>query len=253
MTAKADAGAPCRFLDFDSRLFQRRIATMTARTIDRPGLERALAWCAERRIDCLYFLAAGDDAATLRLARDRGFEFVDVRMTLERSLSGAQAEAAGANRLRLAREADVPALREIAAASHVQSRFWVDERFDRRACAELYATWIERSCQGYADAVWVAEDERGVAGYLTCHRREGGAGEIGLVGVAGRAQGRGLGRALLARGIEWFRGAGCERARVVTQGANVPAQRLYQAAGFQTASVEIWHHLWRTADEGARA
>jgi dTDP-4-amino-4,6-dideoxy-D-galactose acyltransferase len=242
MTAKADSGASCRFLDFDSRLFQRRIATMTARTIDRPGLERALAWCTEQRIDCLYFLAAGDDAATLRIARDGGFEFVDVRLRLERALESGREGIPSA--VRPARPSDVSRLRELAAVTHRQSRFWVDERFDRAACAELYATWIERSCSGYADRVWVAEASGEPEGYLTCHRRDGGLGEIGLVGVAERAKGRGLGRALVAAGLAWFTEQGCGSASVVTQGANVPAQRLYQAAGFRTVSVEIWHHRW---------
>lgn len=255
MTGKVDPGGSCRFLEFDSELFRVRVATLPRRSIDAEGLDRALGWCAEQRIDCLYFLIEGDDAATLRLARERGFRFVDVRMTLERELGppGSAPAAAAPGIVRPAQESDVPALRDLAARSHVQSRFFVDERFDRRACAELYATWIEKSCRGYADAVWVVEHEGRPAGYLTCHRRAGGLGEIGLVGVAERAQGHGFGRALVARGLDWFRAADCARASVVTQGANVPAQRLYQAAGFHTAAVQVWHHLWLPSGSDRRS
>ena len=246
MTGEADPGGPCRFLEFDSDLFRIRVASLPRRSIEAEGLDRALAWCAEQRIDCLYFLVEGDDVETLRLARERGFQFVDVRMSFEREIGppGAAPAAAGTGIVRPARKSDIPALRELAARSHAQSRFFVDERFDRRASAELYATWIEKSCRGYADAVFVVDHEGRAAGYLTCHRREGGLGEIGLVGVAEPAQGRGFGRALVERGLEWFRASDCARASVVTQGTNVPAQRLYQAAGFHTASVQIWHHLW---------
>jgi ribosomal protein S18 acetylase RimI-like enzyme len=31
---------------------------------------------------------------------------------------------------------------------------------------------------------------------------------------------------------------------VVTQGRNVAAQRLYQRAGFVTASTQLWYHRW---------
>jgi len=31
---------------------------------------------------------------------------------------------------------------------------------------------------------------------------------------------------------------------VVTQGLNVPAQRLYQKSGFLVSSVYLWYHLW---------
>jgi hypothetical protein len=31
---------------------------------------------------------------------------------------------------------------------------------------------------------------------------------------------------------------------VVTQGRNLPAQRLYQSRGFRTQRLQVWHHLW---------
>jgi ribosomal protein S18 acetylase RimI-like enzyme len=257
MTASSAASGICRALDFDSKLFGVPIATMNPRTTDGDGLDRAIAWCREHRIRCLYFLADARETGLLKLVSERGFRFVDARLTLDRSVAtdGTPRPSPGGVPVlvRLAAAADLPALRDIAVASHVRSRFWVDERFDRRACARLYATWIEKSCEGWADAVWVAEHEGRAAGYLSCHRREGDRGEIGLVGVAEIAKGRGLGRALVERGLAWFREAGCAKVSVVTQGANVPAQRLYQAAGFQSASVEFWHHLWFDAPDKKQA
>ena len=88
----------------------------------------------------------------------------------------------------------------------------------------------------------VAESEEGVAGFVTCHV-DGTKGSIGLIAVDERARGKGLGAALVLSANSWFREAGVSSVTVVTQGANLPAQRLYQAAGFASQAVEIWFHL----------
>ena len=41
--------------------------------------------------------------------------------------------------------------------SHRDSRFYYDPGFPNQRCDELYETWIDRSCHGYADTVLVAE------------------------------------------------------------------------------------------------
>jgi dTDP-4-amino-4,6-dideoxy-D-galactose acyltransferase len=250
-----DGPVPCRFLEWDSEFFRLRIASVSTPGLDREAMERALRWCRENRIECLYLLADAGDLVTRSLAEKREFRLTDVRVTLElEPVPGVADGRAGLPpRTRLAKPSDVPDLRAIAAASHTLSRFFNDGRFDRARCAELYATWIEKSCHGWAQAVWVAEVEARAAGYLTCHLRDGGRGEIGLVAVGAAAQGKGLGRELVARGLAWFREQGCARVSVVTQGANVDAQRLYQAAGFRTLSVHLWYHLWLDHTAGERA
>jgi dTDP-4-amino-4,6-dideoxy-D-galactose acyltransferase len=164
-------------------------------------------------------------------------------MTFDRKLDG-PSPARDATAIRSAREADIPALRALAAASHTASRFFADGSFDRARCAELYAVWIEKSCRGWADRVLVAEHEGRIAGYLSCHVRDGSRGEIGIVAVAPEAQGRGLGAQLVDASVEWFAERELARVTVVTQGRNTGAQRLYQSRGFRTSSVHLWHHLW---------
>jgi dTDP-4-amino-4,6-dideoxy-D-galactose acyltransferase len=145
---------------------------------------------------------------------------------------------------------DIPALRRIAAASHHDSRFYADPHFDRERCGELYATWIEKSCRGEAaDVVLVAEADGAAAGYISCRLtgREGLA-EIGLLAVGAAAQGRGLGGALVGAALRRLAERGASRVRVVTQGRNTRAQRLYQAHGLLTQSIGLWFHRWADRD-----
>jgi dTDP-4-amino-4,6-dideoxy-D-galactose acyltransferase len=236
----------CRLLEWDSAFFGRRIATAGDRPLGLDEMKSAIAWCGEQSIDCLYLLAGASDLETLRLAADHGFRAVDIRVTYEVKLERANESSKLPREIRAARESDIPILRSIAAASHTDSRFYADGGFERARCGELYATWIEKSCRGWADVVFVAEHDGALAGYLTCHVREERRGEIGLVGIAERAQGLGLGRALVRAALEWFAEHDLDRATVVTQGRNVAAQRLYQSAGFRTSAVQIWHHRWFT-------
>ena len=58
--------------------------------------------------------------------------------------------------------------------------------------------------------------------------------EVVYLGVAPRARGRGLGRALLERARAEAQRAGAERVALAADAANTPALKLYRSAGFRT-------------------
>jgi dTDP-4-amino-4,6-dideoxy-D-galactose acyltransferase len=234
--------ALCTFLEWDSNFFGVRIARLNASRLDEETLASALQWCNSNRIDCLYFLADADHAMTPILAEKNGFHLTDVRVTYERPL--AQNETFPAHgTIRLAREQDLPTLREIARNTHRDTRFYFDGRFDRDKCDQFYATWVENSLRGFAQAVLVAEVAGIPAAYLTCHLKANES-QIGLLGVGAQHQGRGLGTKLVQQFFSWSREHNAQRATVVTQGRNLAAQRLYQRNSFVTASLQLWYHRW---------
>ena len=234
----------CTYLDWDSEFFARRIARANRTRLDPSVLNELLGWCATNRIECLYFLADFDDPQTTRLAETNGFLLVDLRMTLERTISETCDTPVSAV-VRLAREEDLGALRSIAQAGHRDTRFYFDRHFDRAKCDLFYETWIEKSVHGFAQAVFVAEVGRKPAGYITSHRR-GDEAQIGLMGVAEGHRGTGLGSILVKHFLSLAEREGAKRATVVTQGRNVRAQRLYQRNSFVTASSQLWYHRWFT-------
>jgi ribosomal protein S18 acetylase RimI-like enzyme len=171
----------------------------------------------------------------------------DVRVTLERSLGNGVNAAAFCESLTPYVPADLDDLRAIARAGHCDTRFYRDRNFPPEMCNRLYETWIEKSCQGQADAVFVARLTGRAVGYVTCHletNSDVATGSIGLVGVALTAQRKGFGQALIETALCWFGEHGVERVTVVTQGHNVAAQRLYQRCGFATCDVRFWFHRW---------
>jgi dTDP-4-amino-4,6-dideoxy-D-galactose acyltransferase len=233
----------CTRLDWDSRFFERRIAQVNGHRLDEVKLSEILAWCKTNRIDCLYFLADSNDAQTSALAEQNGFRLTDVRLTFERTLSESPSPVSPGNRVRLARPADLGALKAIARTGHRDTRFYFDLHFEREKCDLLYETWIENSFNGFAQAVLVAEINAEPVGYITC-RLQGVESRVGLVGVAGKYQGMGFGKQLVEAFLAWSAEHGARRATVVTQGRNIGAQRLYQRMGFLTATAQLWYHRW---------
>lgn len=241
MSPGSDA-SPARLLEWDSEFFGFRIARLASDLLTKDLVGRVFEWCKDNDIRCLYFRSVPDNPETILLAEQHGFHQVDVRVVLDRQLG--DVALAQVSKIRSWKPADLPRLKEIAAASHRDSRFYFDHRFGQERCEALYQTWIERSCEGFAQHVLIAQFHDQPVGYLTCHLTGDKIGSIGLMAVAEKAQGQGLGKDLVKASLSWFADQGATHVRVVTQGRNIAAQRLYQACGFRTCAVHLWYHWW---------
>jgi dTDP-4-amino-4,6-dideoxy-D-galactose acyltransferase len=235
--------APCEFLEWDSALFGYRIGRIRANLLTPKLLSDIKTWAHSNPVDCLYFFSRTDEYETVRLAEGAGLSLVDVRITYERRLYS-ESRRTPSLRVRLFEPKDLPFLRDIAGKSHTDSRFYFDCRFSRVSCDELFKTWIERSCSGWADAVLVGLQDDEPAGYLTCHHESKESGNIGLVAVSGRARSKGLGTELVQSALQHFDSKGIQQVSVVTQGRNRTSQRLYQRSGFLTEQTQLTYHWW---------
>lgn len=243
---EACAEARCAFLDWDSEFFGCRIASVRGQRLSKRQAFEIDEWCRASRIDCLYFLADLEDPETIRLAEEYLFRLVDIRVTLTSNLVDVSEIRSGAGRIRPGRQEDISALRKIARSNHTSSRFYFDGKFPTERCQSLYETWIEKSCSGYADAVFVPELNGEPVGYISCHLKPDGTGSIGLAGLASEARGKEVGTELVQAAQRWFVEKNVKQVSVVTQGRNVAAQRLYQRCGFSTQSLQLWYHRWFT-------
>lgn len=237
----------CERLDWDSRFFGVSIARAVPSRVDRATRDAILDWCHAEDVDCLYFLADAD-ADTMRVLEDAAFSRVDDRVTLELEpippVSSPHADT------RAACESDIAALRNIAAVSHFDTRFYYDRHFDRERCDELYRIWIEKSCQGWADHVVVVERNGNAIGYLTVHLNEPDAASIGLVGVDPAYRRHGIGGRLMDGALAWIAGRSVTRVRSATQERNAASKGFFQKAGFRLTGRAIWYHRWFSSSTG---
>ena len=214
------------------------IARVSGGTLSRERATALDAWASDRSVACLYFLSSSDDVRSARAAEDAGFRLMDVRVELRRGV-----ESTPGLEVREARESDRDVLREIARRSHGATRFYADPRFPDARCDDLYATWIDRSLDGWAAAVLVAERDGRAVGYCSVHL---GAdeGSIGLIAVDDAARRSGVGVELANGAVAWSGRAGARAISVVTQGRNVAALRTFARVGFLVSSVDLWFHKW---------
>lgn len=237
----------CKLLDWDTAFFGLKVARLLPSHLTDVILQQALTWCQIQAIECLYFLADCDRSETIQLAEQNGFSFVDIRMTFERDLNDmnvpSTATLPGVS-IRVSQQRDLPYLRAIARNIYSDSRFHYDPHFPRTKAENLYVTWIDKSCNGSADAVLVVEKNEEPMGYITCHIVQPQVGQLGLVGLHPALQGIGAGQRLVYSALQQFNDWGIKRVEVVTQGRNCKAQRLYQRCGFLTQNLQLWYHKW---------
>jgi len=236
------------YLPWDSSFFAKRIGRVLPTTVCNQKVTEAIAWAATNQIDCLYFLCDTTDAASVKAVEAHGFHLVDIRVTKERAMA-ALAEVTPSwdeSRVRTATQADIPILKALARVSHGDSRFCVDKNFGPDRGSDLFEEWIEKSCNGWADAVLVASYKGRPAGYISCHGDTPQLGRIGLLAVADEAQRQRFGVALVEAALAWFKQREVARVSVVTQGRNIIAQRLYERCGFRTHAVQLWYHHWHS-------
>ncbi len=248
-----DSRSRCAILEWDSAFFGCRIARFEGASYTDADARATLGFCAEHGVECIYILLDADDAEGRATAQESGARFVDVRVTFEASLTGPQRRLDGEPAeavIRPATERDRPALGRVARVSHRDTRFHADSRFDADRVALLYETWIEKSCRGWADAVFAVEVEGEAAGYVTCHLDDGIAGRIGLLAVREDLRGYGFSVRLVDAARGWLRHAGCRSLIVATQSRNAAALGLYRASGFQRKAVQAWYHLWPAETAG---
>jgi dTDP-4-amino-4,6-dideoxy-D-galactose acyltransferase len=236
----------CRYLKWDSDFFGSRIARVIGSQLTTDNLDPILSWCIEQEIDCLYFLGDIEDANTIKLAEDNNFRFMDIRVILEKRILAKPVllEEYPGILIRQFKEIDIPILKLIAKSIYCDTRFYYDSNFPVSLVNQMYEIWIEKSCNGYADTVFVAEIDEKPVGYVTCHLQEGMTGQIGLIGVSSQYQKRRVGQNLLIESFRWFADMGREHITIATQGRNFSGQRLFQRCGFVTQLAQIWYHKW---------
>ncbi len=265
----ADLVRVVRPLNWDSGFFRMKIAKVTASRLNERMASFIDDWCAANSVRCLYYLCDCDHAESVSIAEAHGFHFTDIRLTLEADLEGhpqvhqgghpeshleghqgghqeghSQQRGTGPD-IRECATQDLPGIRAIAGRSYVMSRYYYDGHFSKEMLERFYSDWLEGTFRSPQGKVFVAHRDGKPVGYVSGEvDSAAGHGRIILVGVDEASSGDGTGRRLVDAMLGWMQGRGSYTVEVVTQGRNIPAQRLYQKCGFKIVSAHIWYHKW---------
>ena len=233
-------------LRWDSELFGFRTARITRPELSLQELSRILAELGQKDVALIYWPSSSRLPEHTPVLQSYNGHLVDVKTTYAIDLRGDVIAEPGASfRIESYGTGAVsPALISLAIQAGEHSRFAVDPCIPRNKFEELYTIWIQKSVdRTLAEDVLVAHSGDAMAGMVTVGRK-GARGDIGLVAVDRLWRGKRVGEALVGAALSWFARKGCDTTQVVTQGANVGANRLYSKCGFSVEKQEYYYHFW---------
>ena len=135
----------------------------------------------------------------------------------------------------VATEADIPALRDMAAQDFALSRFrapWYPPQDSGR----FYARWIENAVHGTFDhqCLLLRAESGDIRGYVSLRELNETDARIGLLA------GRGAGAELMQAALNWAQARGKKTVRVATQMGNTAALKRYIQSGANVESTAFW-------------
>ena len=171
-----------------------------------------------------------------------GFSFVEGEVVFQKSLLVSNdAVSLPSFNCYLALESDIGELKSIVNDLYLNSRFrepWFSP--SERDC--FYQTWIENAVLSkFDDCCLVLKNEGNISGFITIRIRNKEA-VIGLIGVANRFQGQGIGSELLKLIEAYCLANNVSKIKVATQTSNTPAANLYSKNGFSIADISYWFY-----------
>lgn len=235
-------------LDWDTQFFGACFGTVDTVEVAETAIDRAAAvesllstLLTEARADGyahITYRTGGSDWSAIHGAQRAGFLLVDTGIDLVHRLDRDPRQDSQNSAVRLARNADLPALCDLAGRAFIYSRFFADPYFSLEQVDAFHRQWITNLVGGLAQAVFVYATEDGPIGFISC-AREGSHGRIPLMATAADHRRQGVGRTLVEAALRWFCQEGLSPVYVKTQAANIPALALYQRAGFIIDRCEI--------------
>ena len=70
----------CKFLDWDSEHFNKRIAQVTSSFLDQDDFKKVDHWCITNNIDCVYYLKDLSNSTESDIEESNNFRLVDTRV-----------------------------------------------------------------------------------------------------------------------------------------------------------------------------
>ncbi len=170
---------------------------------------------------------------------ERGWTHVRTHLHLRREgTERADAPAPDGMTLRLAGPADAPAVTDVQNAAFTGSWGYAPNT------PEEIAYRIFELPDLRPDPVVLLEEDGVLVGYCWCHREsEDAPGIVGMVGVLPDRQGRGLGRAVTAAGMDALLELGSPGLEITVDSENPPAIRVYEGLGFVLDWRSFWYEL----------
>jgi GNAT superfamily N-acetyltransferase len=228
-------------LEWESRVLGRRMGAIAADA----NVERALDEAAERGFEFLLCKVSTAEIGVAQALERHGFSLVETIVHYEYDCRREVPHIEMPFGIRLATESDRDAAVALARTAFKEhyGRFHSDPRFTRDEATRVYEEWIRSSFDGWADAIFVAEDEGRLIGLVSCRRTEERRVRVSIALVDPTHRNRGLARGFGAALMQWYRGS-ADTIDGPTHIRNLGVQRAYFALGWSLRESTYTFHRW---------
>ncbi len=231
----------------DEERFGIRIARANRITVSQ--LPDILDFCQENAVVMLIARCSTNDIKAAQVMEEHGFRLMDTLVYYACDLKKTPVpEDTGTVLVRPIRPGEEEQVRAVAAAAFKDyfGHYHADDRLDRAKADEAYISWAVRSCASreVADAVYVADWDGRVAGFITLRLNGPDRGEFLLSGVVPEAQGYGIYRSLFIAGMRWCLVQNARQIVISTQVDNIAVQKVWARLGFTMLESFYTFHKW---------
>ena len=217
--------------------------------LTRDGLDEVLRYCESNSVRMLIARCSTTELALAQELERREFLLMDtlVYYTFDLKKKPVPADT-GKAEIRGIRSGEEKQVRAIARDSFKGyfGHYHADSRLDRQACDDAYTSWAENSCVSteFADHVLAAVLDGQLSGFATLRMNSSEEAEGVLFGVAPFAQGSGIYRSFIVRGLDWAQQRKAARMVVSTQITNLAVQKVWVRVGYEPSHSFYTFHKW---------
>ena len=149
----------CKFLDWDSEHFKKRIAQVKKPVLYRSDFKKVDHWCNTNNIDCLYYLKDLSNSTESDIEESNNFRLVDTRVEFKLKIENLPTEHQFNRDIKVISIGDQinNELLMISDKNINNTRFYNDTNFDQNLVKKMYQIWLKKSCNDPFTSVVIAE------------------------------------------------------------------------------------------------
>lgn len=212
-------------LEWDSKFFRRKIGKLTEVPPENK-LKKLIQQAYKFEYAYLTCRVIIEGMSKIQILEDHGFYMTDIGLMWEKKIDEILEPGI---LVRSATIKDAPMLKSMVRGLFKDSRFYNDPFFTCEEAERFYQTWIENMVRDREIETFLVED----SGFIICKKLSKNMGDIPLIGVISKAQGKGIGSSLMHRALKWFNENGMKTVTVRTQANNIKAMNFYAGLGFR--------------------
>lgn len=224
-------------LDWDSRFFEMEVGCTSLELLSNISNE-------VKMYDLLYLWELKVIEEESVFFPDRTCSLIDCKLVYSKSISVMPFPTSYEVKEYEASRVSLEQLYQLAYLSGKYSRYKLDTGFALGKFEEMYRLWVDRSVLGeIADYLYYIENKSVVCAFVTL-KIVPQKGVIGLIATSEKAQGKGMGKALISKCEDTLRLKGIKRLDVATQARNKAACLFYEKCKMTVVERFFIYHSW---------